>query len=149
MNYRAALARAILACFLILLFWACQPEAGAVQPPQRSGPCRGYDPTRQGQVGALIRCSWERFDPGHGGPAKALSVARCESALDPWADGGSVAGLFQHQHRYWPGRYATLVRAFPLRRSWGLSPSIWSARTQAIVSAIMVRRGGWGPWTCA
>jgi hypothetical protein len=86
---------------------------------------------------------------GYGGVDKALDVARCESGLNPDAYGSGNAGLFQHKVRYWPGRYHHFIERNRLRRTWGLSESVYSGRTNAIVTALMVRRAGWGPWSCA
>ena len=125
--------------------------AVAEQKANRGGPCDEIR-WRQGQheVRLLIECVWERFHPGYGGAEKALEVARCESGLNPDNDGGSCEGLFQHQQRLWPGRFEVFITDHPLRDSWGLSPSIWNGRTQAIVTALMVRRSGWVPaWSCA
>lgn len=97
----------------------------------------------------LIRCVWRRFEPGYGGVPKALSVARCESGFRPDAVGGDNLGLFQHKARYWPVRFHNLIERFPLRRSWGLSPSAFNGRTNAIVTALYVRRWGWSAWSCA
>lgn len=80
---------------------------------------------------------------------KALDVARCESGLNPDAYGNGNAGLFQHNLRYWSGRYERFIEGNKLRSTWGLSASAYSGRTNAIVTALMVRRGGWGPWSCA
>jgi hypothetical protein len=153
----------ILAALILLLGWGAMwqdqgdrtsrlEESAATWSVRanRGGPCdeirwkRGTE-----EVIRLIRCVWRRFEPGHGGVRTALAVARCESGLNPEADGGSSEGLFQHQARYWPGRYDRLIASHDLRSSWGLSPSIWNGRTQAIVTALMVRRAGWSAWSCA
>jgi hypothetical protein len=114
----------------------------------QDGPCTGRWNTHR-QVRQGIECVWDRFDPGYGGAAKAIDVASCESGLNPEADGGASEGLFQHMQQYWPTRFTHYIERHTLRSTWGLSPSIWSGRSQAVVTALMVRRGGWGPWTCA
>ena len=56
------------------------------------------------QVKQLIRCAARRWD-SPGTPGLAISVARCESKLNPRAfNSGGYAGLFQQSTRYWPGR---------------------------------------------
>jgi hypothetical protein len=92
---------------------------------------------------------WDRFDVGWGGAPKAIAVATCESALYPGAVGGDNLGLFQHKARYWPGRFSLLIEQNRLRRTWHLSASPFDARTNAIVTALYVRRfGGWWAWSC-
>jgi hypothetical protein len=126
---------------LVILTLLIQAPAAA-----QEGPCTGPWQSKA-QVARGIRCVWERFDAGP--VRKALEVARCESGLDPHADGGASEGLYQHIKTYWPSRFAHYIMRHPRRSSWGLSASIWSGRSQAIVTALMTRRGGWGPWSCA
>ena len=112
------------------------------------GPCQGRWHT-QAQNARGIRCVWHRFDPGYGGTPKALDVARCESGLNPRAYGNGNGGLFQHRLSLWPGRFHNFIERHPLRDSWGLSASVYSGRTNAIVTALMVRRSSWSAWSCA
>lgn len=133
--------RAALAALAIVAFLPAR--AGASE-----GPCTG-DWSSDRQVARGIRCVWDRFHPGHGGTPAALRVARCESGLEPNAYYLGNGGLFQHKVRLWPERYRTLVLAFPSRRAWGLGSSVYDGRTNAIVTALFVRRyGGWGAWSC-
>ena len=113
------------------------------------GPCTGYEWKRPPEVARMIRCVWPRFHVRHGGPRKALSVGRCESGLRWDAYGNGNGGVFQHRLVYWPSRYRYYIERNRLRRSWGLPGSVYSARTNVIVTALMVRRGGWGSWACA
>lgn len=94
-------------------------------------------------VRRLIRCAVRRW-PVPGGARKALAVARCESGLWPWADGGESEGVFQHLRWYWPARYALYTKP-----RWELGDSVFNARANVIVSIRMAHRGGWGPWSCA
>lgn len=112
------------------------------------GPCDGRWRS-QHDVARGIRCVWTRFNVGRGGARKALDVARCESGLNPEADGGTYEGLFQHSSRYWRERYANLIEHHRLRRSWDLPKTVFDGRTNSIVTALMVRRNGWGAWSCA
>jgi hypothetical protein len=73
-------------------------------------------------------------------PSSAVSVARCESGLNPSAsNGGSYLGLFQQSARYWPGRASAY--------GYG-GASAFNGRANASVSMGMVRDGGWGAWEC-
>jgi hypothetical protein len=90
------------------------------------------------QIKRLIRCAARRWSVP-GGPAKALSVARCESNFDPGAYGSGNAGVFQQAVPYWPGR----------ARAYGFpSVSVYNGRANVIVSIRMAHAGGWGAWSC-
>jgi hypothetical protein len=86
---------------------------------------------------SLVRSVASRYgvDPG-----SAVTVARCESGLNPQAsNGGSYLGLFQQSARYWAGRAS----------HYGFGgASAYNARANASVSMGMVRDGGWGAWEC-
>lgn len=71
----------------------------------------------------------------------AVSVARCESGLNPSAsNGGRYLGLFQQSATYWPGRAATY--------GYG-GRSAFDPVANVNVSLAMVRdTGGWGHWQC-
>ena len=120
------------------------------QEKANPGPCADYDWNGgAAEMRRAIRCVWARFEPGEGGAPKAISVAECESGLDPDAYGNGNAGLFQHRVRYWPGRFERFITDNDLRSTWGLSLSVYSGRTNAIVTALMVRRSGsWSAWAC-
>ncbi|HZD80542.1 MAG TPA: hypothetical protein VE646_10960 [Actinomycetota bacterium] len=91
-------------------------------------------------VKKLIRCAARHWRVP-GGPDKAVSVARCESRLDPSAyNAGGFAGVFQQSTRYWRGRARTY--GFPAH-------SVFNGRANVIVSVRMAHRYGWGPWGCA
>lgn len=111
------------------------------QASHKEGPCTHIE-----RVPVLIECVWDRFnldDPQH-----AKSVAWCESRYNPHAVNGDYKGLYQHDVDYWDKRFHDKIKTHTLRNSWDLSPSIWNARTQAIVTALMVRTGSWSPWSC-
>ena len=120
-------------------------------PTAPTGPCADHDwngGTRD--MRRAIGCVWDRFDMSD--RAKAVSVAECESGLNPNAgrrDGDGYGGLYQHAKVFWAGRFKRFITDHDLRSTWGLSPSIWNGRTQAIVTALMVRRSSWQPWSCA
>ena len=93
-------------------------------------------------VKQLIRCAAHRW-PVPGGGYKAISVADCESDLDPGAyNGGGYAGLFQQPTRYWSPR----ARAYGQRNR-----SVYNGRANIIVSIRMAHAArSWGDWTgCA
>ena len=147
MNLRY-LAKAVICCLLLSQGWTVNLIQAAEQEKAPQGPCADFDWNGgTAEMRRAIRCVWRRFDAGSA--AKAISVAECESGLDPHADGGSSEGLYQHMKQYWPGRFDRFITRNDLRSTWGLSPSIWSGRTQAIVTALMVRRSSWQPWSCA
>lgn len=72
--------------------------------------------------------------------AKAISVAECESGLNPKASNPPYAGVYQHTTRAWPKRAATYGHA---------GESVFDAYANVDVALQMVRAGGWGPWGCA
>ena len=89
-----------------------------------------------------IRCAAHRW-PVPGGGYKAISVADCESHLNPRAyNGGGYAGLFQQSTRYWASR----------ARQWGQPDrSVFNGRANIIVSIRMAHAArSWGDWaSCA
>jgi hypothetical protein len=93
-----------------------------------------------------IRCVFGRFDPDQ--TATAIRVARCESGFNPDAYGNGNGGIYQHRLVYWPGRYENLIADHDRRSTWGLSSSVYSGRTNAIVTALYQRRYGWTAWSC-
>ena len=92
------------------------------------------------QLRMMIRCAARRW-PVAGGAHKALSVARCESGLDPYAYNPSgYAGVYQQAMRYWPGRSGT----------YGFHDySVYNGRANIMVSVRMAHRVGWDAWSCA
>lgn len=73
-------------------------------------------------------------------PNAAVSVARCESGLNPSASNGSHGGLFQQDISAFPDRAAS--RGFGGR-------SVWDPTANASVSMMMVREdGSWQQWSC-
>jgi hypothetical protein len=100
-----------------------------------SASCRPGNPSA---CEAMIRSVASRYGVD---PSSAVSVARCESGLNPSAsNGGSYLGLFQQSARYWPGRASAY--------GYG-GASAYNGRANASVSMGMVRDGGWGPWECS
>lgn len=94
------------------------------------------------QIKQLIRCAAHRWD-SPGTPRQAISVARCESNLNPRAYNSSgYAGLFQQSTWHWPGR----------ADRWGQDDrSVFNGRANIIVSIRMAHAlGSWSPWAgCA
>ena len=99
------------------------------------------------EVKRTIRCTAYRFRVS---VSKALYVAWRESRYNERAynDGGcggwDCGGLFQHHMRYWPAR----ADAYPRwQRRWGINSDCWcNPRINSLVTILMVRDGGWGPW---
>jgi hypothetical protein len=75
----------------------------------------------------------------------ALYVAGRESGFYARAVNSSsgTCGVFQHQPHLWPGRFASYRAP---KRFGRMAPSCFSGRTNVIVSLLMAKRGGWGPW---
>jgi hypothetical protein len=72
--------------------------------------------------------------------AKAISVAECESGLNPKAYSPPYAGVFQQDTSLWPRR----------AKSYGHEgESVFDAFANVDVSLQMARASGWGPWGCA
>jgi hypothetical protein len=93
----------------------------------------------------LIVCVFAVFAPGQS--AYALAIADRESSFYPYAKNpaSSASGLFQHLATYWPSRSTLLNRGWFGKGAW--PASVFDPRANAIVTAIMVRNGGWGPWS--
>lgn len=131
-----------------LLLGALNVQPAHAQP---SGPCSGaasYIRPAMGsvivtrRVHQLLRCAGHTY--GVSVPRLVCTADR-ESSFWPWADSGSSKGVMQQNAVYWPGR----VRAFWERR-WAPNsypPSYFSARANIIVSARMIRAGGWSSWS--
>ena len=138
------------ALVLILLTGAAAEAAPSVAADRRA-PCTGPRFRTDGVGPAVehrnarrvVNCAFWHVAPRQ--IRKALAVADRESGFDAEAYNPSGAmGLFQHMRRYWRGRAMALPLAlFPHRRTVGA----FDARANAWAAAIMVRRGGWGPWS--
>jgi len=76
-----------------------------------------------------------RLDPG-----TAISIAECESGLNPKASNPPYAGVYQHSTRYWEKRAATYGHA---------GESVFDAYANVDVALQMARASGWGAWGCA
>lgn len=101
---------------------------------------------RRNRVVGLIRCVFTKVGIPSQIP-EALYIADRESSYYPWAWNRSsdCRGLFQHVGWAWHGRALSYLplRQFPRRAT---TPA-FNARANAWVAAVMVRRGGWGPWS--
>lgn len=88
---------------------------------------------------ALIRAAFDHMGVGWRG-SEAVTVATCESGLNPTATNGSHDGLFQQARSYWAGRST----------QYGMGGrSAYDPWANAVVSAGMVRdTGGWSHWSC-
>lgn len=72
--------------------------------------------------------------------AKAISVAECESGLNPKASNPPYAGVYQHSTRFWPKRAASYGHE---------GESVFDAYANVDVALQMARASGWGAWGCA
>lgn len=84
-------------------------------------------------------------------PALMLCIGHRESgeALNEQAVNSSsgTSGLFQHMPHYWPGRVAAYNRAVGSGRPWlKVGGNVFASRSNALVSAWMIRHVGTGPW---
>jgi hypothetical protein len=71
---------------------------------------------------------------------KSVSVARCESRLQPRARSAYYGGVYQQAYSYWPSR---------ARRFGHPGESIFNPYANIDVSLRMARAHGWGHWGCA
>jgi len=72
--------------------------------------------------------------------AKAISVAECESGLNPKAHNPPYAGVYQHDENRWSKRAQTYGHA---------GESVFDAYANVDVALQMARDSGWGPWGCS
>ncbi|MGH2691133.1 MAG: hypothetical protein ACRDHM_01365 [Actinomycetota bacterium] len=72
--------------------------------------------------------------------AQAISVAECESGLNPKAYSPPYAGVYQHTTATWDKRSATYGHA---------GESVFDAFANVDVALQMARASGWGAWGCA
>jgi hypothetical protein len=72
--------------------------------------------------------------------AKAISVAECESGLNPRAYSPPYGGVYQHDTNRWPKRAATYGHE---------GESVFDAYANVDVALQMARASGWGAWGCA
>lgn len=142
---------------LLVMFLLCGAVVVGTGSPASAyewqGPCSGW---RYGEVHpttarmrALVECVFTRVAPSQ--TSMALYVAGRESGFNPNAYNPSgCAGIFQHMSRYWDGRVDTFLDRPWFRRWWGeWRPSVYDPRANIWVAALMVRSGGWGPWSTA
>jgi hypothetical protein len=71
--------------------------------------------------------------------AKAISVAECESGLNPKSYSPPYAGVYQHDEGFWPKRAATYGHE---------GESVFDAFANIDVALQMARASGWGAWGC-
>jgi len=94
------------------------------------------------EVRDVIRCVGRNFGVS---VSTMLRIARCESGYSAYAsNGGNYLGVFQHSAQYWPSRQNWADR----RGRWNIAESAFDARANTIVSARMMRGGGFGAWSC-
>jgi hypothetical protein len=72
--------------------------------------------------------------------AKAISVAECESGLNPKASNPPYAGVYQHSTRFWEKRAASYGHA---------GDSVFDPFANIDVALQMARASGWGAWGCS
>lgn len=150
-------ASVLLACMLAARAAVWIGDALAEPAPawaKPAGPCTGPEyvvkrsmsfAERAHRGRRVTTCAFHAIVPAELGTA--LAVGFRESRFDPFAYNASsgASGLFQHLKRYWPGRRATYLQAREYPNTWPrVSP--FNARANAILTARMVKRGGWGPW---
>ncbi len=70
----------------------------------------------------------------------AISIAECESGLNPRAYNPPYAGVFQHHTKFWPKRAATYGHE---------GESAFDPYANVDVALQMARASGWGAWGCA
>ena len=72
--------------------------------------------------------------------AQAISVAECESGLNPKSYNPPYAGVYQHDTGFWTKRAATYGHE---------GESVFDAFANVDVALQMARASGWGAWGCA
>jgi hypothetical protein len=99
----------------------------------------------------VIRCAFIHYGiPGE--IPMALYVAERESSFYPWAINHNIEyihdclGLFQHMRYLWPARFTGYMRPGWFPAHWP-TVSAFNPRAAALVTARMVKSGGWGPWS--
>jgi hypothetical protein len=136
---RHSLRRALVAALTGASLLALAPPAAAAEAQEVPYRVCNYEWEKgPWHVRKLIRCAANRWD-SPGGPAKAISVAVCESGLRPGAyNSNGYAGLFQQATRYWPGRADAYGQ--PDR-------SAFNGRANTIVSVRMAKAmRSWSAW---
>lgn len=130
--------RKMLAVLALLATLGLTIPAHAANPECRFG--TGHKAMRR-----TIWCVTNKLGTGGAFRRTALYVAARESGFYAGAVNGSsgAAGIYQHLPSYWPGRYV----AYSPRRFAPMPASVFNGRTNIIVSMLMARRGGWGPWS--
>ncbi len=111
------------------------PPTVPVPPAPPAAPA----PAPIGSIESIIRSAATEF--GVSGDLM-VRIARCESTMNPLAVNPSsgALGLFQHLPQYWGARAAAL----------GYGYADWSNPTaNSRVSAVLMRDGGAGHWSCA
>ena len=79
--------------------------------------------------------------------ASMLCLANRESNFDERAsNGGNYLGLFQHSARYWPSRVRWYNHGVGDWLKVKPHASAFAMRANSLVSARMIRTGGYGPW---
>jgi hypothetical protein len=73
-------------------------------------------------------------------PSTAISIAECESHLNPKAYSPPYGGVYQHDMNRWPKRAATYGHE---------GESVFDAYANVDVALRMARASGWGAWGCA
>jgi hypothetical protein len=122
---------------------AAAPNVSAVGDPSAECRYKGNGGWSHRDIIREIHCAEDRWAVP-GGSHKAVSVAKCESGLNPRAYYAGHGGLYQHVIRYWPSRF----RAHRVR-GWHMHPGVYNARSAVVVTMRMVHSGGWQPWSCA
>lgn len=137
-------ATTVLSALLFVSAAAPNAEATKVKDPSRY--CRTSDGNgfSNKDVVQAIRCAVGKWSVP-GGVHEALSIAKCESGLDEHARLGQFSGVYQQGSSWWRGRF----RHYNPHHGFRLSPSIWNARSNVVISIRMMHAVGTGPWSCA
>lgn len=137
---RARLVVPLFVSATLLVALLSQPAAG--HPRGQQGP-----PAPVGAVAHTVADVGEAIDtwfPRHGvNPKDGRCVAGKESGMRAEPTPGLYYGVFQHLRSEWARR----VAEYNHRNTLKTPNADWrDPTTQALVTAEMVARGGWGPW---
>jgi hypothetical protein len=149
--------RKLLVLIMLTGLWTSMMNQSTEALAGPNGPCsgkrfyvhRGLSSERiRERVKNLIGCATNRWSVA-GGYSKALSVADCESGLDPWAYSNSNGGIFQQRTIYWQGRADAYLRAVWFRHWTAVRDHGWfKARANVLLSIRQAHRDGWSAWAC-
>ncbi|NIA25236.1 MAG: transglycosylase SLT domain-containing protein [Gammaproteobacteria bacterium] len=113
------------------------PPVAATPPPARAASAKAETYMSSDEVRSIIELFFKPQDVD-----MALTLAKCESTLNPTAENKSThaSGLFQHLPRYWAERSTAA--------GWGGADIFDPYANVAVAAWLKYYAGGWSHWTC-